>query len=168
MTFVIHIHAAAKSHNTVLTLAQKGEDILLINSGALTSTLDVSKMEKAKQFVDKIKEVLQNIKEWINNVLSKLTSSAPEAQDLRALAKDLDAISKKWDEMLRQSAKSNAAMKKVGVNDKVDISRDRPVCAAISFLGGCNCLGDVFEVHGIHLSVIIFINAARRSFMFGS
>jgi len=48
------IHAAAKSHNTVLTLAQKGEDILLINSGALTSTLDVSKMEKAKQFVDKI------------------------------------------------------------------------------------------------------------------
>ena len=71
-----------------------------------------------KQFVDKIKEVIQNIKDWIKNVLSNLRSDSPEAVELRALAKDLDAISKKWDEMLRQAAKANAAMKKAGVNDK--------------------------------------------------
>jgi len=98
-------------------IARASEDMLAMSEEGKKFFESLTENEQ-KQFVDKIKEVLQNIKEWINNVLSKLTSSAPEAQDLRALAKDLDAISKKWDEMLRQSAKSNAAMKKVGVNDK--------------------------------------------------
>lgn len=98
-------------------IARASEDMLALSEEGKKFFESLTENEQ-KQFVDKIKEVIQNIKDWIKNVLSTLKSDAPEAQELRALAKDLDAISKKWDEMLRQAAKSNAAMKKEGVNDK--------------------------------------------------
>ena len=98
-------------------VARASEDMLALSEEGKKFFESLTENEQ-KQFVDKIKEVIQNIKDWIKNVLSKLTSEAPEAVELRALAKDLDAISKKWDEMLRQAAKTNAAMKKAGVNDK--------------------------------------------------
>ena len=98
-------------------IARASEDMLALSEEGKKIFESLTESEQ-KQFVDKIQEVLQNIKDWIKNVLSKLKSDAPEAQDLRALAKDLDAISKKWDEMLREAAKVNAAMKKKGINDK--------------------------------------------------
>lgn len=97
-------------------IARASEDMLALSEEGKKFFESMTESEQ-KQFVDKIQEVIQNIKDWIKTVLSKLTSSAPEAKELRALAKDLDAISKKWDEMLRQSAKVNAAMKKAGIND---------------------------------------------------
>ena len=98
-------------------IARASEDMLAMSEEGKKFFESLTENEQ-KQFVDKIKEVIQNIKDWIKSVLSNLTSDAPEAQELRLLAKDLDAISKKWDEMLRQAAKANAAMKKAGVNDK--------------------------------------------------
>lgn len=97
----------ARASEEMLALSEEGKQFF----ESLTET-------EQKRFVDKIKEVIQNIKGWINSVLSNLTSDSPEAQDLRALAKDLDAISKKWDEMLREAAIVNAAMKKEGINDE--------------------------------------------------
>ena len=97
-------------------IARASEDMLALSEEGKKFFETLTENEQ-KQFVDKIKEVIQNIKDWIKNVLSTLKSDAPEAQELRALAKDLDAISKKWDDMLRQAAKANAAMKQAGVND---------------------------------------------------
>ena len=98
-------------------IARASEDMLALSEEGKKFFESLTENEQ-KQFVNKIKEVIQNIKDWIKNVLSNLVSDAPEAIMLRLLAKDLDAISKKWDEMLRQAAKANAAMKKAGVNDK--------------------------------------------------
>lgn len=98
-------------------IARASEDMLALSEEGKKFFESLTENEQ-KRFVDKIKEVIQNIKSWIKDVLSKLTSDAPEAVELRALAKDLDAISKKWDEMLREAAKVNAAMKKAGVSDK--------------------------------------------------
>jgi len=98
-------------------VARASEDMLALSDEGKKFFESLSESEQ-KQFVGKIKEVIRNIKEWIKNVLSTLKSNAPEAVELRLLAKDLDAISKKWDEMLRQAAKANAAMKQAGVNDK--------------------------------------------------
>ena len=98
-------------------IARASEDMLALSEEGKKIFESLTESEQ-KTFVDKIKEVIQDIKNWIENVLSKLTSDTEEAKMLRELAQDLDAISKKWDEMLRQAAKANAAMKKAGVNDK--------------------------------------------------
>lgn len=97
-------------------IARASEDMLALSEEGKKFFESMTESEQ-KTFVGKIKEVIRNIKDWIKSVLSNLKSDAPEAVELRALAKDLDAISKKWDEMLRQAAKANAAMKKAGVTD---------------------------------------------------
>ena len=119
-------------------IARASEDMLALSEEGKKYFESLSENEQ-KQIVDKIKEVIQNIKDWIKNVLSNLKSEAPEAELLRLLSKDLDAISKKWDEMLRQAAKANAAMKKAGVNDTAIMeSKD----------GVSNQNADIDETHG--------------------
>jgi hypothetical protein len=98
-------------------VARASEEMLALSEEGKKYFDSLTESEQ-KQFGDKIRELFKTIKDWIKNVLSKVKSDAAEAVWLRALAQDLDAISKKWDEMLRESAKVNAAMKKAGINDK--------------------------------------------------
>lgn len=98
-------------------VARASEDLLVGNMQGEQIFESLPENER-KQLVDKIKEIVQDIKDWIKNVLSKLRSDAPEAKQLRELATDIDSIAKKWDTMLRDAGKVDAAMKKEGINDK--------------------------------------------------
>ena len=110
-----HEYTDAEARREVVAIAS--EDMLALSEEGKKYFESLSESEQ-KQLVDKIKDVIQDFMDWIKTVLSNLKSESDEAKMLRELAKDLDAISKKWDEMLRQAAKANAAMKKAGVNDK--------------------------------------------------
>lgn len=98
-------------------VARASEDMLALSEEGKRIFESLSESDK-KQFANKIQQIFHNIMDWINNVLPTLKSSSPEAKLLRELAEDITVISKKWDEMLRQAAKANAAMKKAGVNDE--------------------------------------------------
>ena len=60
------INNYARLHNVKVNLAQKGDDLMLINSGTATSSLRFSKMEKGSDF---LRSIIDNIR--INSQLKE-------------------------------------------------------------------------------------------------
>lgn len=58
-TEIERISNYAKLHNVKVNLAQKGDDLMLINSGAVTSSLRFSKMESGRDF---LRSIIDNIR----------------------------------------------------------------------------------------------------------